>query len=163
VVRNNRLFVIVGGVVVAACLSACGGAGASGPSGDGGSGAVTGPPGPAAGGTASQRPTDSATTGSSSVSFALAEGAQRDICGIHLRVVFIPPSANQTAGYQAFLVGAPISGVPAANSDPTPGDQPLPGNASPATPGQTATVLGKKFRVSTVDVAGRRVELVALC
>jgi hypothetical protein len=95
--------------------------------------------------------------------FTLAEGTQRDVCGVRVRVVFIPPSVTASGGYQAFLVGGPTSGVPDVVADPTAGDQPLPGNVSPARAGETATVLGKRFRVGAVDVTNRRVELVAIC
>jgi hypothetical protein len=153
--RNNRLLAMTGGLALAVGLAACGGSGVNGPTTGT---ATTGTDVPSATGQAGT-PTDPGSTASSSgVRFTLAEGTQRDMCGIRVRVVFIPPSATESGGYQPFLVGGPAGGA-----DPTAGDQPLPGNAAPARAGETATVLGKRFLIGAVDVANRRVELVAIC
>jgi len=90
-------------------------------------------------------------------SFTLAEGVERDVCGIGLTVKFIPPSATTGQDDQAFLVGGPVSAV-----GPSP-DQPAPANVAPAIPGAMATVLGKRFKVDAVDTANHRVTMEALC
>jgi hypothetical protein len=87
--------------------------------------------------------------------FVLAEGVEHDVCGIALRVRFVPPSATGNSGDQAFLVGAPIP--------PPTGDQPLPSTVAPARSGTTALVLGRRFVVIAVDIANTRVTLKALC
>ena len=87
-------------------------------------------------------------------SFVLTAGAEHQVCGIALRVRFIPPSGMGNSD-QAFLVAT-------APGEPDP-DQPTPGTVAPANPGSTATVLGKRFKVLAVDPSHGRVSLDALC
>jgi hypothetical protein len=143
---------------VAACASTTGGATPAGPST-----APTASPGP------TSAPPSTGTTASATghpgasgpdatgvaASFVLASGAQREVCGITLRVRFVPPSASGNSTDQAFLVGTP-PGQP----DP---DQPAPGAVAPARSGSTATVLGQRFTVLAVDLSAGRVTLTALC
>jgi hypothetical protein len=94
--------------------------------------------------------------------FTLMAGSQHNVCGIGLRVAFIPPSGGTGQGYQAFLVAGPTSGFPDTTPTST-GDTPPVGTVAPARVGTVATVLGKRFRVISVDVLHRRVVLEALC
>jgi hypothetical protein len=94
-------------------------------------------------------------TPAGSARFVLAEGEQHPVCGISLAVKFIPPSATGGSQDQAFLVGD----EPSASG----GDQPAPSTLAPARPGQTATVLGRQFRVIAVDLINARVTVDALC
>jgi len=105
-------------------------------------------------------PSDSAgasPTPPAGTAFTVAEGVERDVCGIGLTVKFIPPSATTGQHDEAFLVGGPVSAV-----DPSP-DQPAPANVAPAVTGAIATVLGKRFKVDAVDTANHRVTMEALC
>jgi hypothetical protein len=92
----------------------------------------------------------------------MTEGVEKDVCGIGLRVTFIPPNAATHTQGQAFLVGGPIGNVHGVQPDPT-ADQPLPSNVAPARDGTTVTVSGKRFTVVSVDVAHARVRIEALC
>jgi hypothetical protein len=89
--------------------------------------------------------------------FTLTDGVERDVCGIGLRVKFVPPSSTTGQDNQAFLVGGPVGGA-----DPS-ADQPAPANVAPARTGAIATVVGKRFKVDLVDLPNRRVTLEALC
>jgi hypothetical protein len=139
---------------VAVGLAACAHGQGSGPSpGDTsasmpGVDASAGPP-VTAGSTGGASATSPAGTGP----FVLAEGEQRQVCGITLAVKFIPPSATGGSQDQAFLVGGATST----------GDQPAPSTLAPARPGGTATVLDRTFRVIAVDVVNARVTLEAVC
>lgn len=161
--RSHRYFAMVGGLALAACLAACGSAGVTGSTAAGGAATGKDSPGPTMSSQASPGPTDGrSAVASPRVTFTLAEGAHRDICGIRVRVAFIPPSVTATQSDQAFLVGGPITSAPDV-PDPTAGDQPLPSTVAPARAGEATTVMGKRFRVHVVDVPHRRVELEALC
>jgi len=87
----------------------------------------------------------------------VAEGVERDVCGIAVTVKFLPPSATTGKDEEAFLVGGPVSAV-----GPSP-DQPAPATVAPAVTGAIATVLGKRFKVDAVDTANHRVTVEALC
>jgi hypothetical protein len=160
--RKHRWLVMVCTLALVGGLAACAGAGgptAPDQTATGTGSPVTtvtsqGSPGPTVGGFASSP---------NGIRFTLAEGAQRDICGIHLRVKFIPPSVTATQSDQAFLVGAPIISPTEVVPDSTPGDQPVPSTVAPARAGETTTLLGKRFVVDAVDVPNHRVELQALC
>jgi hypothetical protein len=158
-----RCLAVVGCFALATMLAGCGtGRGAaSGPTpavSTGGARASSGTP--AAGGSAGvggATPTPSAAGG-----FVLTEGVEHNVCGIRLVLKFIPPSANSGTTDQAFLVGGPIADGHGVLPAPT-ADQPLPSNIAPARPGMTVTVLGRRFRIDSVDVANRRVRVEALC
>ena len=92
-------------------------------------------------------------------SFVLTDGVERDVCGIGLLVTFVPPSTATGDQTQAFLVGGPVGAVHASPSQ----DRPLPANVAPARIGTTVTVLGRRFTVSAVDRARRRVTVEAEC
>jgi len=163
VALRNRFVALVGGLTLVVCLPACTDKSVSGltpsapvtTSAGQSSGPVASPAGPGGATSASAAPLPSDA-------FVVAEGEQRDVCGVRLRVMFIPPSVPTSSADQAFLVGAPISGNQQIVPDPT-GDQPLPSHIAPARPGATVAVLGKRFKIEAVDIANRRVRLEAVC
>jgi hypothetical protein len=167
VTLRNRYIALVGGLALVACLPGCGDNAVRGPTPTAG---LTTTEGTTEGTTATPATSPDSpgeTVGASAapvpgLGFVLVEGAQRDICGVRLRVTFIPPSVTAGGDDQAFLVGGPIPGNQKVAPAPT-GDQPQPSTIAPARTGATATVMGKRFKVVAVDVANRRVQLEPLC
>jgi len=108
--------------------------------------------------------TSTATTPSRSpevvggASVVLHEGVAQRLCGISVRVRFVPPSSMESAADvqsgsdQAFLVAGD-----------TADDQPTPDMVSPARPGSVATVAGQRFQVTSVDIARKTVTVRLLC
>lgn len=103
---------------------------------------------------ASSSPPPTQSTPPQTRDVVLAEGHMQPLCGINLRVKFIPPSMmNSPSQDQAFLV--------AGNGSDS--EQPIPGAIAPAFAGAVATVMGVRFEVLAVDVVGKRVTVRALC
>jgi hypothetical protein len=101
---------------------------------------------------ASSSPPPTQSTPPQTREVVLAEGHAQQLCGINVGVKFIPPSQTSPSADQAFLVAAP-------GSD---GDQPS-GTVAPAFRGAVATLMGMRFEVLSVDTAGKRVSIRALC
>ena len=126
--------------------------------------AAGGEPSPGAS-TGTGSPAPAPTTASPSPSpttpvLTLVEGASRSVCGIVVRVRFVPPSVATSGQDQAFLVAEPVAG---GASTPPADDQPTPSAVAPMTPSAVVTVLGQRFMVVAVDVVGRSVRIRALC
>jgi hypothetical protein len=84
----------------------------------------------------------------------LTEGTVQHLCGLDLRVTFIPPAGVVASrADEAFLAAV----------DATNDDGPLPGTVAPARVGSVATVLGQRFQVTSVDIGRKRITVRLLC
>lgn len=98
--------------------------------------------------------------------FRLGEGMERDVCGIGVRVKFLPmivtPGPTTPVFAFAVVYGGPIGAVP-NKLDRQSATEPLPDNAAHAVPGVAITVYGKQFDVDNVSVSTATVELRPQC
>jgi hypothetical protein len=92
------------------------------------------------------------------VSVVLVEGSSQRLCGVSVRVKFVPPSTMadgvdvQSGSDQAFLVAGDAAD-----------DQPTPDMVAPARPGSVATVAGQRFQVTSVDTVRKTVTVRLIC
>jgi hypothetical protein len=88
------------------------------------------------------------------VSVVLTQGTVQHLCGLDMRVTFIPPSGVVASrADEAFLAAV----------DATNEDGPIPGAVAPVRVGSVATVLGQRFQVTAVDLGRKRVTVRLLC
>lgn len=107
-------------------------------------------------------PSPASSISYSSGAFHLDAGVEHDVCGIGVVLTFIPASPVSPKLDYAVLVGGPVGHVDAGFGDKTAND-PLPADAVHLSHGVVVTVVGQRFGVNDIDVAGKSAVLTALC